>query len=152
MDVSDLPHPPSRHRSSLQPHLTTLIMTSELKACVKLVAEPYLLDLPRFTTPVLGYPAELHSPKEVIPIIVATDGRFHRRFPLDSWVRLVGDMSAGVHSGYLVVLAETLTPTNDPTTVQQIFIFGRVLSIGRLVKNHVTFDTTVAQPDSLRVR
>lgn len=82
----------------------TFDMTSELRAYIKMVGEPYLLELERFATPVLGYPAELCIPKDplaenpdpsktsnlVLPITVATDGRITCRFTRDSWARLEG--------------------------------------------------------------
>lgn len=140
-------------------------MSSELTACVKLTGDPYMLELRRFTTPVLAYPADLYLPEKdldafknsktppvSIPIIVATDGRFTRRYARNSWAQVKGDMSSGVDGAYLLVFAEELTQTKEPTTVQSIFIFGRVLSLGRRVPGHITFDTVIAQPDSLRVR
>lgn len=61
-------------------------------------------------------------------------------------------MSAGVDGSYFVVLAEELTLAKEPTTAQEVFPFGRVLSMGHLVQDHLTLDTIVAQPDSLRLR
>lgn len=131
-----------------------LVMVADIKVPVQL-GPSFLLQLPRFPCLVRAYPSFLSFPKPstiTIPIIVAADGRFPHRYAPGTQVQLKAEMSSEAVDGYILLFAEEIEETDEPSTIQELFIFGKVISKGGRVAGHFSIDAITAQPDSLIIR